>query len=53
MSSSRAIPYDETRGYTKRVLSSYFTYVWLRSEGKAIDRVPVLALPIARTPPKK
>lgn len=25
-----AIPYDETRGYTKRVLSSYLTYEWLQ-----------------------
>lgn len=24
-----AIPYDETRGYTKRVLSSFLTYSWL------------------------
>ncbi len=24
-----SIPYDETRGYTKRVLSSYLTYQWL------------------------
>jgi soluble lytic murein transglycosylase len=23
------IPFDETRGYTKRVLSSYLTYAWL------------------------
>ena len=23
------IPYDETRGYTKRVLASYFAYAWL------------------------
>jgi len=23
------IPYDETRGYTKRVLGTYFTYAWL------------------------
>ncbi len=27
-----AIPYDETRGYTKRVLSSYLIYQWLYSE---------------------
>jgi soluble lytic murein transglycosylase len=24
-----SIPYDETRGYTKRVLASYFAYCWL------------------------
>jgi peptidoglycan lytic transglycosylase len=41
-----AIPYDETRGYTKRVLSSFFAYTWL---GEAVprERVPVVmfALP--------
>lgn len=40
-----AIPYDETRGYTKRVLSSYFTYVWLQNPPKS-ERVPQLALPL-------
>ena len=41
-----AIPYDETRGYTKRVLSSYFAYAWLG--GKTLDeRVPKL---VAQTP---
>jgi soluble lytic murein transglycosylase len=38
-----AIPYDETRGYTKRVLSSYFAYLWLAG-GKPEDRVPPLPL---------
>ena len=34
------IPYDETRNYTKRVLSSYFTYAWL------YDKKPVPVLPL-------
>jgi soluble lytic murein transglycosylase len=38
-----AIPYDETRGYTKRVLASYFAYLWL-SGGAAEERVPTLPL---------
>jgi soluble lytic murein transglycosylase len=38
-----AIPYDETRGYTKRVLASFFAYRWLEG-GPPIDRVPVLPL---------
>ena len=38
-----SIPYDETRGYTKRVLGSYFAYSWLYAAGSA-DRVPPLAL---------
>jgi soluble lytic murein transglycosylase len=38
-----SIPYDETRGYTKRVLSSYFTYTWLAAKtNKFDDRVPPL-----------
>ena len=39
-----SIPFDETRGYTKRVLASYFAYHWLYDDG---DPVPVLpaALP--------
>jgi soluble lytic murein transglycosylase len=40
-----AIPYDETRGYTKRVLASYFTYVWLANPTGA-DRIPQLVLPL-------
>ena len=36
-----AIPYEETRGYTKRVLASYFVYSWLYSRG---DPVPALAV---------
>src|SRR5581483_1269859 len=42
-----AIPYDETRGYTKRVLSSYFTYRWL-STSSPTDRVPPLPLPLPK-----
>jgi soluble lytic murein transglycosylase len=38
-----AIPYDETRGYTKRVLSTYFTYTWLEAATtKFEDRIPPL-----------
>ncbi len=38
-----AIPYDETRGYTKRVLASYFTYNWLSAKTSSFDdRVPQL-----------
>lgn len=43
-----AIPYDETRGYTKRVLSSYLTYQWLYGAGGAApvsSPPPSLALP--------
>jgi soluble lytic murein transglycosylase len=35
-----SIPYDETRGYTKRVLGSWFTYHWLY--GGDGDPVPPL-----------
>jgi soluble lytic murein transglycosylase len=42
-----AIPYDETRGYTKRVLSSYFTYRWLTT-ADPMQRVPPLPLPLPR-----
>jgi soluble lytic murein transglycosylase len=38
-----SIPFDETRGYTKRVLSTYFTYLWLSG---AADRIPSLPLPL-------
>jgi soluble lytic murein transglycosylase len=33
------IPFEETRGYTKRVLASYFVYAWLYASG---DPVPPL-----------
>jgi soluble lytic murein transglycosylase len=38
-----SIPFDETRGYTKRVLSTYFTYLWLSG---AAERIPSLPLPL-------
>jgi len=34
------IPYDETRGYTKRVLGSWFAYHWLYQEGDPVPRLP-------------
>lgn len=37
-----AIPYDETRGYTKRVLSSYFVYAWLWSDAQPSQCIPAL-----------
>ena len=46
------IPYDETRGYTKRVLGTYFTYAWLdETSASPLDRVPRVrfALPRARS----
>jgi soluble lytic murein transglycosylase len=36
------IPYDETRGYTKRVLGSYFTYAWLERGASPLARMPRL-----------
>ncbi len=43
-----AIPYDETRGYTKRVMSSYFTYAWLAAKSaKLADRLPPFPLEFA------
>lgn len=50
-----AIPYDETRGYTKRVLSSFLTYRWLQpptqeaKTGSLSARVP--EIPFALPPP--
>ena len=49
-----AIPFDETRGYTKRVLSSFLTYHWLAPPPAGTplpleDRVPVL--PMTLPPP--
>jgi soluble lytic murein transglycosylase len=43
-----AIPYDETRGYTKRVLASFFAYSWLYG-----TEVPALPLPLPPPPAKK
>jgi soluble lytic murein transglycosylase len=39
------IPYDETRNYTKRVMSSYFTYRWLFARAGE-DPVPHLGVPL-------
>jgi hypothetical protein len=33
------IPFDETRGYTKRVLSSYLTYTWLYQSSKPVPQI--------------
>jgi soluble lytic murein transglycosylase len=33
------IPFDETRGYTKRVLSSYLTYTWLYQSDKPVPQI--------------
>lgn len=33
------IPFDETRGYTKRVLSSYLTYAWLYQSDKPVPPI--------------
>jgi soluble lytic murein transglycosylase len=33
------IPFDETRGYTKRVLSSYLTYSWLYLHDKPVPPI--------------
>ena len=39
------IPFDETRGYTKRVLGTYFTYAWLdRNVWPPTARVPKVEL---------
>jgi len=47
-----SIPYDETRGYTKRVLASYFAYAWLYAERPA-DRVPSLPLALGLALPRR
>ncbi|HEY0711373.1 MAG TPA: transglycosylase SLT domain-containing protein [Polyangia bacterium] len=33
------IPYDETRGYTKRVLASYITYSWLYNNTRPVPEM--------------
>jgi soluble lytic murein transglycosylase len=33
------IPYDETRGYTKRVLASYITYSWLYESARPVPEM--------------
>jgi len=40
------IPYDETRGYTKRVLASYFAYSWLYG---TTDPIPKLSFSLKKT----
>jgi len=57
------IPFDETRGYTKRVLSSYLTYEWLYEPDKPVpaidfklhkpDAKKAAAKPTTKTPDKK
>ena len=43
------IPYDETRGYTKRVLGTYFTYAWLdRGVASPIARVPRISFALPK-----
>jgi soluble lytic murein transglycosylase len=44
------IPFDETRGYTKRVLSSYLTYSWLYMRDKP---VPVINFSLTKPDTKK
>jgi len=39
------IPYDETRNYTKRVLSSYLTYAWLYDRKHPIPPLPLTSRP--------
>lgn len=39
-----AIPFDETRKYTQRVLGRWFAYRWLYGTGDPADRVPHLPL---------
>jgi len=43
------IPYDETRGYVKRVLSTYLTYNWLYG---AADPIPKLSFSLKEGVPK-
>ena len=40
-----SIPYDETRNYTKRVLSSYLTYAWLYDPKHPVPPLPLTARP--------
>ncbi len=53
-----SIPYDETRGYTKRVLSSFLTYSWLAPGGAAAvadvkARIPLVPLKTPALPQGK
>jgi len=45
-----SIPYDETRGYTKRVLASYFAYCWLYAKKPIPDISFKLPGPAGRAP---
>jgi soluble lytic murein transglycosylase len=48
------IPFDETRGYTKRVLSSYLTYAWLYQHDKPVPQLSFkLGKPVANGQDKK
>jgi soluble lytic murein transglycosylase len=40
-----AIPYDETRNYTKRVTASYFAYSWLYDAKHPVPAVPARSRP--------
>ena len=42
------IPYDETRGYTKRVLGSYFAYAWLEAKAARTLHVPSVEFALPR-----
>ena len=42
------IPFDETRGYTKRVLASYMTYAWLYD-----SKQPIPKLSFSLKPPRQ
>jgi soluble lytic murein transglycosylase len=48
------IPFDETRGYTKRVLGSYLTYAWLYQPAKPVPQIAfTLKQPTANGQQKK
>jgi soluble lytic murein transglycosylase len=48
------IPYDETRGYTKRVLSSYLAYSWLYQPDKPVPPISfTLKKPVTNAQDKK
>jgi soluble lytic murein transglycosylase len=47
------IPFDETRGYTKRVLGTFFTYAWLADPARPALRVPVVPGGLPKAPPRR
>jgi soluble lytic murein transglycosylase len=48
------IPFDETRGYTKRVLGTYFAYAWLdRSGGPPSARTPRIDFTLPKATKKR